>query len=212
MKNLFKNFSLLLILGIMFVLVGCEDIHEHNFINKQCECGEIHKCIFQNGICECGYIDAKLRIDYFNYKIKKIDYRFCEVFAKMEHNNKTLEEQRLIIKYNGISYRVDSTSKSLNNNDEMILITDSYIDYEDPFPMGELIELDKSYFYYFSVSDKMVEAKIKDSAADNFIGEDVINLEVKIELNNDFEISLIILKFTYPDTNYKLILSVSYEY
>lgn len=49
----------LLLLSSLFSFAACVDVHEHKYIDGQCECGAIvpHKHNFIDGKCVCGVVD-----------------------------------------------------------------------------------------------------------------------------------------------------------
>lgn len=194
MKNIYKIISLLAVVIMMFVLVGCKEPHEHKY---------------ENGICECGEVHEELRIDYFNNNLKNTSYKSSNYSKKLELSGSTLLEETTTSNFNGSVYNITSIIKKLNDKGEL---EESTLTKEDTEPTEISLELKKEYFSEIKMNENTLEGKINEASSQAFIGVSASNIEIKITLTDDLKVSNITIKYIDSQTNINVSILVSYNY
>ena len=192
---------------------------EEGLKERTCSCGEKetesiekleHVHNYVNGKCKCGEIKTLETVADFDEFLVNTRYSKSEYVKEIKYNGILLYKENTSSQLKGETYYVASETQELIEDGSYL--ADSFIVDENAEAVVISLELLEDYFEEFTITEKTLEGKIKDSQAEAFIKVASKDVNVKVVINDNFRASSIIITYVDCESNFNVSLSISYTY
>ena len=155
---------------------SCGKVHDCVYENGACTCGKEHDCVYENGVCSCGKEKELTTVSDFDEFLVNTGYTESVSSRVIEYNGILLYQEDIHSTYKDNGYVNAGETKELG--EDGVYLVDSFI--SDGNQANEVtLNLFEEFFEKFTINEKTLEGKVKDSSSEGFLFVQAKDITIK---------------------------------
>ena len=188
---------------------SCGKVHDCEYVNGACSCGKEHDCVYENGKCDCGKEKELTTVSDFDEFLVNTGYTESVYSKVIEYNGVLLYQEDIHSTYKDNGYVNAGGTKELG--EDGVYLVDSFISEENQATEITL-KLLEEYFEKFTINEKTLEGKIKDSSSEALLFVQAKVIAIKVVIGENYKVSSIELSYVDYVSNFNVSYNINYKY